>query len=458
MSAEKLNKNEKRKPWPKDCLWAEPADPNAFGSIWDVEDVEGMELDEDAQELMEIRDYFDELVEEGRLDEEYRLNEEYVDEDQEDEDEPWEPEKGEDFWDGDSGAFDVESWETALLEHVNLLKTEPTGEDPASAVQRLIGYDFVNENLIRQAFTRRAFAIEYGLSGDSEILEFLGDTVLNAVVTREMMDRYTEVNPICTDAPFRVMSRQMKEGDLSAIRTQFVKKEYLASRAAALGLDRYILYGTGESETESAKEDMMEALIGAVAADRGWDWEVLTGVVDRLIRLQLDFPDELLKKSYYERFNAWHQKRFGRMPEYEIHGGRNASGHELPFRCTIRFCVPENERGIPECQRIEAEGFSRSASREMAAEFAWRFAASHGLLISMKDAGIQPEIENSINQLQELWQKKYLDTPPEYTFREGPGEEWCCSCACAGLFGFGTAESKIKAKKKAAFMLLEHLM
>ena len=91
-------------------------------------------------------------------------------------------------------------------------------------------------------------------------------------------------------------------------------------------------------------------------------------------------------------------------------------------------------------------------------EFAWRFAASHGLLISMKDAGIQPEIENSINQLQELWQKKYLDTPPEYTFREGPGEEWCCSCACAGLFGFGTAESKIKAKKKAAFMLLEHLM
>ena len=218
----------------------------------------------------------------------------------------------------------------------------------------------------------------------------------------------------------------------------------------------------------------MEALIGAVAADRGWDWEILTNVVDRLLRLQLDFPDQLLKKSYYDRFNAWHQKRFGIMPEYETKGETKGTvlfvshrsekmsagicGNAWPYRCTIRFFVPENDQGIPIRQRIEAEGTSRSACRELAAELAFRFVTSHGLWISLKDAKIQPDLENSINQLQELWQKKYLDTLPEYTFREAPSDQWCCTCACAGLLGFGMGENKTKAKKKAAFSLLQSFL
>ena len=62
----------------------------------------------------------------------------------------------------------------------------------------------------------------------------------------------------------------------------------------------------------------MEALIGAVAVDSGWDTAVLEEVVDRLISLQLDRPDELRRESYYEQLNTWHQKHFGCLPEYEL--------------------------------------------------------------------------------------------------------------------------------------------
>ena len=56
--------------------------------------------------------------------------------------------------------------------------------DPVVFVRGIIEYEFVNENLLRQAFTRRAFAVQYGIEGCSEELEFLGDSVLNVLTTR----------------------------------------------------------------------------------------------------------------------------------------------------------------------------------------------------------------------------------------------------------------------------------
>ncbi len=58
------------------------------------------------------------------------------------------------------------------------------------------------------------------------------------------------------DAHFRSL---YAEGALSKLRSQFVRIEYLASKAFEHGLDKYILYGTGEEQSESAREDMMES-------------------------------------------------------------------------------------------------------------------------------------------------------------------------------------------------------
>ena len=280
-----------RKAWPEGCIWPEPVWDSIWGgNYWDVEDADLMKTDEDMEDLLEIREYMDSLVDEGRLNADYSLNEDYVEEgysnDEEteqsigDEEEPFSPEKGIDYWDD---GFNVESWEDDLIEHINLIKIPASTPDPVSIIRDTIGYEFINENLMRQAFTRRAFGTVYGV-GNSEELEFLGDSVLNMIVTREMARQFSEVVTIHPHAPFQ---SRYSEGEMTKIRSHFVNKEHLAARAALLGLDKYILYGPGETENVSAVEDMMEALLGAVAVDSGWDWHVLEEVADRLVCIQI---------------------------------------------------------------------------------------------------------------------------------------------------------------------------
>ena len=459
MSENKLNasKRMKRKPWPRDCIWPEPLKAGE-GMQWD-EDLLPESLDERAQELMDIKDYFDSLVESGRLYEDYTLNPDYeedvVDDETEETEDGWAddefiPKIGEDYWDEEGQRFDVEWWEDELTDHMNLLKidAESYTKDPAMFVRDTIGYEFINENLLRQAFTRRAFAVEYGLPGCNEELEFLGDTVLNTVVTRDMLRQLAWVDEYGTEAPFTV---RLQEGGLTKIRSAYVNKEFLSGRVAELGLDKLILYGTGEEPTESSREDVLEALLGAAAIDSNWDWDVLGAVVDRLVCVQVEKPDYFLKESFYDIFNAWHQRRFGVMPDYEMQGISQ-------FHCALRFRVPANDKGIREVQRIDVDGcYSRSLAREQAAMQAYEFVRHNGLWVDLKEAGITPELENSINQLQELYQKKYLEQLPVYEFAEEDGDSWYCICRCNGVAGTGYGASKTKAKKEAAYMVLRNL-
>lgn len=440
--------------WPQNCPWPEPI-WDGEGDIWDLDLVEMMDLDEEGQELLEIKEYMDGLVEEGRLNQDYSLNEDdlfddadNVDDSDDSDDEAgdcadWRPEKGIDYWED---GFDFETWRYALSEHVNLLKIDTCEDDPVSAVRQITHYDFINENLLRQAFTRRAFGLEHGV-GDSEQLEFYGDMVLNMAVTREMYKHYTFLMPYSVETPY---SSSLNEGDLSKVRSKFVNKDYLAERARLLKLDRFILYGKGEEGSESAREDMMEALIGAVAIDSGWDWNAIETAADGLLCIQ--FTDDLLKKSYYEMLNTWHQKKFGRMPEYEVF-----RRHKGNYSCTIRFQVPENDKGIRTGQRIDVDDDTRSSAREFAAKRAFDFIAGHGLWMNLSDAGVEPRLENAINQLQELYQKKYI-LAPEYQFEEQESGRWYCTCRVDGIEGYGKAAGKIGAKKRAAFVALVRLM
>ena len=425
------------------------------GEFWDPEDADTLPLDDALEELLEIRDYMDELVEEGRLLEDYTLNPDYEEEDIDPEAEDYDeeefvPEKGGDYWDD---GFDLDGWTEDFVSHINLLKLPLPS--PVAEIEQIIGYEFINENLIRQAFTRRAFALEHGL-GDGEKLEFLGDSVMNQIVTREVIRQQTYVDETRTDGPFVSLH---EEGELSRIREHFTCGEYLSGRARKLGLDQYILYGTGEQPSDSAAEDMMEALIGAVAADSNWDWSALEGVVDRLLCIQLMNPDKFLKATYYDIVNAWHQKHFGKTPEYEVdhHISDELRRAGKAFHCTLRFQVPENDAGVWIIQRVDVDAETRSGAREFAAEQAYNFLVGHGLWIRLSDAGIEPRPEDAINQLQELYQKKYIDQPV-YEFEEFGQDEWYCSCVCGGVDGFGRAGAKTKAKKKAAFMALVRLM
>ena len=430
-----MSEDKKFKSWPKDCPWPEPGYSD---DVWEPEDASSMPIDDELQDLLDIKEYMDGLVEEGRLNEDYSLNADFDDEDSEE----FEPEIGSDYW---CDGFNYDLWSEDVIEHLDLLKLSVNS--PVGTIQQIIGYEFINENLLRQAFTRRSFGVEYGVA-DNEELEFLGDAVIQQIVTRVIVDQLTVNDAQRVEGPF---VSKYTEGDLSKLRTQFVSKEYLSKRAVELGLDEFILYGSGDSVSLGSLEDMIEALVGAVAIDSKWDSNSFETVVDRLLCIQITDPDEFLKSTYYDIFNAWHQKHFQKMPEYEL----SSSGSNC--YCTLRFFVPDNKKGISTSQRIDVVGRNRSDTREEAAFKAYCLVMDNGLWINLADAGVVPSLEDSINQLQELCQKKYVKEPT-YSFECLSGDIWCCSCVCGGVDGQGRGPSKTNAKKKAAFAVLVRLL
>lgn len=451
----KSSERKHRKPWPINCLWPEPL-WDGKGDAWDADAVDLEWLARtcpQGKELADAKEYMDQLVEIGRLNPDFSLNQDY--EDDENTDEPFELEIGEDYW---TDGFGIEGWEEAVTDLMNRLvfAIESPNVDPANIIASIIMYHFDNENLLRQAFTRRAFMIEYGLTACSEELEFYGDQILSTVITREIYKKFSDPFTLSVEGPFQ---SQHDEGALSKMRAKFLSKEHLAARAVDLGLDKYILYGTGEEPNESAREDMIEALIGAVAVETNWNWRLLEDIVDRLVNIQLSNPEELLHITSYEALNRWHQKHFGYMPEYDLYRDYRDKEETMEcFSCTLRYSVPKNDKGIREAQRIDLEGAqSRSSAREKAARKAIAFIQSNGLWMNLADAGIEPDLEKSINQLQELFQKKYV-SEPKYQISEGLNDHWLCECVCGEFIGSGMAESKVKAKKKAAFCTLIRIM
>lgn len=328
--------------------------------------------------------------------------------------------------------FDEDFWNDELNEYMAKLKIDE--EDTAYDIERIIGYTFVNQNLLRQAFTRRAFALEYGLTGCSEELELIGDSVINSVVTREMITEFSELDIDHTDAPFR---SRFDEGELSKIRTKYICKEHLAGRAVVLGLDQYILYGTEDQETESSREDMIEALVGAVAMDCRWDYDTLQRVVETLLGLQFENPDLLLKKDYYDVLNAWHQRHYGTMPGYDVY--RHHNGYQAVVESSVL--------------KAYGTGATRSAARSDAAEQAVAQLKKEGRWINLARAEMVPVLSDAVSQLQELYQKKYLEEAAVYEF-EKRNRYWSCTCSCGAYMAPGRGDNKAEAKRRAAFVLL----
>jgi len=126
-------------------------------------------------------------------------------------------------------------------------------------LQERIGYRFKDRRLFERALTHRSYANEHPDQPDNERLEFLGDSVLNLVVSDIL---YTA----CQDAT---------EGDLSRRRAHLVNSSALGRIARQIDLGDALLLGRGEISTggvakTSVLADALEALIGAVYLDGGY--------------------------------------------------------------------------------------------------------------------------------------------------------------------------------------------
>ena len=133
-------------------------------------------------------------------------------------------------------------------------------EKDLSRLEEQMGYTFCHRGYLLQAVTHSSYANEQkmGRLFQNERLEFLGDAVLELIISKYLYDTFA----------------QMPEGELTKLRASVVCESSLAAKARELDLGAYLRLGKGEDATggrnrESVLEDAFEAVIGAVYLDGG---------------------------------------------------------------------------------------------------------------------------------------------------------------------------------------------
>lgn len=118
-----------------------------------------------------------------------------------------------------------------------------------------LGYRFQDAALLDTALTHRSAGREH-----YERMEFLGDAVLNLIISSELYDRFPSAS----------------EGELSRLRAHLVKGESLSGLANELSLGEFLHLGSGELKSggyrrKSILADVLESIIGAIFLDAGFD-------------------------------------------------------------------------------------------------------------------------------------------------------------------------------------------
>lgn len=190
-------------------------------------------------------------------------------------------------------------------------------------IEKTLGYTFQNKALLVAAMTHRSYANECSspATADNERLEFLGDAVLDLVVSEYLMASLPTSG----------------EGNLTRIRADVVALQSLADLARGLGLGQYLLLGKGEGRSggrdkPSLLANALEALFGAVFSDGGF-------AAARAVILPLFIP--LLQKAsvdegqdYKTRLQELVQARRQALPVYRM---TEAAGlaHERLYRVAV---------------------------------------------------------------------------------------------------------------------------
>ena len=175
-------------------------------------------------------------------------------------------------------------------------------------LEQTLGIEFHNKDLLRQALVHRSYINEHPdfHLGHNERLEFLGDAVLELVVTEYLYEHYE--NP---------------EGELTNWRASLVNAEMLAILCDQIEAEEYLYLSKGESKDANSKArkyilaNAFEAIIGAIYLDQGWEGSkkfITTFVLSKL-------PHILEHKLYVDpksQFQETAQEKTGVTPTYRV--------------------------------------------------------------------------------------------------------------------------------------------
>ena len=188
-------------------------------------------------------------------------------------------------------------------------------------LQQKLNYKFTDISLLKLALTHSS-----ANKNNNERLEFLGDSILEFVITNELYKRFKNID----------------EGKLSSLRSNLVKGETLLKLVTELNLANYLILGNGELKNggvqkQSIKENALEAIFGAIFIDS--DFTTINKVILNLYQPLLNNID--LKNSFKDpktRLQEFLQKNNNKLPKYEVIETFGKS-HNASFK--VRCSLPE---------------------------------------------------------------------------------------------------------------------
>ena len=232
-------------------------------------------------------------------------------------------------------------------------------QTPDAGLQNDLGYSFHNPELLRLALTHPSVAHEQGLPiKTNQRLEFLGDAVLQLVLTRELYEKFPAFG----------------EGPLTKARAKLVNRRSLAERARQLGVGHHLILSRGEEisggrERPSALADTFEALLGAIFLDGGFE-----AARDFILRQFLGSFGELTVIPILENPKGELQELLqsisSEAPRYHVASARGPD-HDRIFECTVHHAGVELARGLGKSKKAaesEAARLALAKLRELKAQ------------------------------------------------------------------------------------------
>jgi ribonuclease-3 len=192
-------------------------------------------------------------------------------------------------------------------------------------LEELLGYTFKNPSLLQKGLVHSSFAFEQLDEGqNNETLEFLGDAVLDLTVGIILYHEFPE----------------MKEGELTRMRSALVNEDNLACMAKEIGLGDFIMLGKGEETSQGRQKSSIlsctyEAVVGAIFLDSGYD-SALDFVTRQFKPLLAEKKDSMLFSDAKSALQEKIQEKFNQAPTYSVEH-EEGPAHDKKFTISVRF-------------------------------------------------------------------------------------------------------------------------
>ena len=174
-------------------------------------------------------------------------------------------------------------------------------------IEERLGYSFLNRDLLQEALTHTTYVNEHKELGlkDNQRLEFLGDTVINSIITARLFGLFPDE----------------KEGQLTKKRAELISEVALAKIARHLCIGKFLSLGKGEEMDDGRKKvsllaDAYEALIGAIFLDSSY--EKTSRVVQKHYDEAFGAFDEISITDYKSLLLEFCQSQFKALPRIMV--------------------------------------------------------------------------------------------------------------------------------------------